>query len=937
MTDGTIRVGTKLDTSGIKADLKELKRELASVQKESDKLAAQEEKIRSAFANERETDSQFPEEFQHKNDIDKREAAALEQIKAQQEELNAKKREYSSLIDQANAKLQEQTAIAQANQQLDAAMKTEAFTSKITTQEQYNSLLEQTRAKMEAIEAAAQRVAEANGVSASQLLAANPAYQRLADQMGILTDRTWEFEDATAQAGATAETSMRTAETATSGFGTALTGAIKTVAKMALTILGIRTAYSAVRMAVSQYMTTNDQLAAQVDSLKSLFAYTLGPAIEYVVNLLVQAVSAVNAFIYALTGVNVVAKANTAALENQAAASTGAATAAAEAAEALSPAGFDEQNKLTDTSSGGGGDGGSGSGGGGGGYTTLPDGTELDMSFLDPLMEAIKKFKDDITPLLTTLKELGKWVLDNVLIPFADWAVNSVIPGFLDILGAAALVLNDALLILQPIALWFWEEVLEPIASWTGGIIVDVLQAIADWIGEHQETLANIAAVVLEVVAAVTAVNTAIDVLGGLLAVLSSPVALAVEAVTGLVVLFVELYDSCEEFRAGVDQAWEGIKEIFQGAVDFIRGLFTGDEDLMAAGWEKIKEGGQNLFEGLWEGLQAGWDWIKEKLSGLWEKVSTAFCEFFGIHSPSTLFATYGENMMDGLINGVKKIITDVIDVFKDLWKKIKDVFSSVKDWFKEKFSNGVSAIASAFTNAVSKVKKAAKKVWSAVTGVFSNATKWIKDKFTTAVGKITSSFTNVVSKVRSACKNVWNAIKDVFSGVTSWFRDKFSAAWTAVKNVFSKGGKIFSGIKDGIASTFKSIVNGLISGINKIIATPFNTINGLLNKIRSISVLGKKPFSGLWDRNPLSVPQIPKLARGGIVNRPGGGVPAIIGEAGAEAVLPLENNTGWMDILAEKINGSGTITIPIYMDGKRIYQYVVDIGKRKAFAANGG
>ena len=78
----------------------------------------------------------------------------------------------------------------------------------------------------------------------------------------------------------------------------------------------------------------------------------------------------------------------------------------------------------------------------------------------------------------------------------------------------------------------------------------------------------------------------------------------------------------------------------------------------------------------------------------------------------------------------------------------------------------------------------------------------------------------------------------------------------------------------------------------------------------------------------------IPKLAVGGIVNRPGRGVPAIIGEAGAEAVLPLENNTEWMDILADKIGGN--VTIPIYMDGKKIATYVVDIQKKKAFAMNG-
>ena len=199
----------------------------------------------------------------------------------------------------------------------------------------------------------------------------------------------------------------------------------------------------------------------------------------------------------------------------------------------------------------------------------------------------------------------------------------------------------------------------------------------------------------------------------------------------------------------------------------------------------------------------------------------------------------------------------------------------------------------------------------------------------------LVDGITGAIDKVKQACTDIWNAIKEKFAPVGMWFKEKFTDAWNKVKEVFTTGGKIFDGIKDGIADTFKTIVNRLIDGINTIIPIPFNRINSLLNTIRGIEVLGITPFSGMWSYNPLSVPKIPKLALGGIVNRPGRGVPAIIGEAGAEAVLPLENNTEWMDILADKIGG-GTITIPITLDGKKIATYVVDIQKKKAFAVNG-
>jgi phage-related protein len=471
----------------------------------------------------------------------------------------------------------------------------------------------------------------------------------------------------------------------------------------------------------------------------------------------------------------------------------------------------------------------------------------MDLSFLDPLMEALRKFKEDVTPLLNTLKDLGSWVLENVLIPLADWAANSVLPAFLEILGGAFLALNDALLFLQPAAQWLWDNVLQPIAEWTGGVFVDVLTAISSWIQEHHETLGKVVAVVTACFVAVEALSIALKVIPAILGALTSPVTLVVAAIAGLVALFVELYDSCDGFREGVDQVWQGIKDVFSAGIEFVKALFQGDWAGMDAAWAKMSTAAKSLWEGYVNGLKAGWEWCKEKIAAIWNKIIEKFKDIFGIHSPSTLFAEFGRYMMEGLVLGIK----------------------------------------------------------------------------------------NAISLVTNACNQIWAAIKNVFASVGTWFKDTFTAAWKNVKDVFSTGGKIFDGIKDGIAGTFKTIVNGLITGINKVIAVPFNSINGLLNTVRGTTILGISPFKNLWSYNPLSVPQIPKLAVGGIVNRPGRGVPAIIGEAGAEAVLPLENNTEWMDILAEKIGGN--VTIPIYMDGKKIYTYMVDIGKRKAFAANGG
>ena len=138
-------------------------------------------------------------------------------------------------------------------------------------------------------------------------------------------------------------------------------------------------------------------------------------------------------------------------------------------------------------------------------------------------------------------------------------------------------------------------------------------------------------------------------------------------------------------------------------------------------------------------------------------------------------------------------------------------------------------------------------------------------------------------------------------------------------------------GITDGILSPFKTIVNALIDGINKVVATPFNALNTALTKIKNISILGTTPFKNVI--KTISIPKIPKLAQGGIVNRP---TYAQIGEAGREAVLPLDRNTEWMEELAKKINSNGGV-VNVYLDGRLIQRQYNQRQEEFNFATNGG
>ena len=157
--------------------------------------------------------------------------------------------------------------------------------------------------------------------------------------------------------------------------------------------------------------------------------------------------------------------------------------------------------------------------------------------------------------------------------------------------------------------------------------------------------------------------------------------------------------------------------------------------------------------------------------------------------------------------------------------------------------------------------------------------------------------FKGIWDSVKEGAHNAWEGIKNAFSPVVNWFHDVFSKAWQKVKDVFSTGGKVFDGIKEGIENTFKTVVNAIIGGINKIIAVPFSAINDILEKIHDIEILGVSPFDWV---HTFEIPEMPLLAKGGIVNRP-----VIAGEDGAEAIIPLERNTEWIDKVARQLESS--------------------------------
>lgn len=272
-------------------------------------------------------------------------------------------------------------------------------------------------------------------------------------------------------------------------------------------------------------------------------------------------------------------------------------------------------------------------------------------------------------------------------------------------------------------------------------------------------------------------------------------------------------------------------------------------------------------------------------------------------------------------------ILWNECDAFRqfwiDLWDGIVKAFEATVEWLGE----ACEAIGQFFVDAWEWIKE----TWSAVGEWFSG----IWDSICEAFSAVGEWFSDIFSGAWEGIKNAWNAvgnwfsdiweeIKEAFAAVGEWFGGIFSDAWKAIKEAFSSVGSFFTGIWEDIKEIFSDVgevVGEAVSGavkdaINWILDKAVGLINGFIRGINwAIDIINKIPSVSISKIDELEVPQ---FAKGGVVNSATLGV---FGEAGKEAVIPLENNTEWMDILANRIaeKNNTPSKIVLALDGKEL------------------
>lgn len=543
-------------------------------------------------------------------------------------------------------------------------------------------------------------------------------------------------------------------------FTSTFNSGIKSIKRFAMGLLSVRTAVSMVSKAMQSYLSYDTQLSDSIQNCWNVLGSLLAPVLEFVVSLFSKAVSYVNAFVQALTGINLVARANKKAIDSQ-----------AKSTKKLSEAqsSLDEFHTVNTDN---------GSGNDNKPITIEPvDMGKLDFLFdwiekakqllatlFDPIKQAWENkgqaFIDSLKNAFEGIKNLGIAVFSSILEVWTNGTGQTIVENILqmwtnvfNIVGALAQAfanawtnagngtaiiqaIADIFIAIQDIVIsisnsllnWVMSENFQNALNIVFGILRDLFgyaQEIASWIATMYETyLAPVVDKILDCISRIIiaigsvweflkpVIDTIIDVIMNVL----EPV---IDGLCGIIGGIIDVLSGVADFITGVftgdwSKAWDGIKLIFSGVIDAIVSLFRG------------------LYNTIVALLQGAWDIIKS----IWSVVSSWF--------NNAVIKPLG-NLFNGIWNTLK-------NGAQNAWNGIKNIFSSVASFFKNIFTNAWNGV---------------KNVFSTGGRIFSGITEGIVSAFKKVVNTIIAGINKVVALPFKGINTALKKVRDIsFLGI---------------------------------------------------------------------------------------------------------------------------------------------------------------------------
>ena len=409
-----------------------------------------------------------------------------------------------------------------------------------------------------------------------------------------------------------------------------------------------------------------------------------------------------------------------------------------------------------------------------------------------------------------------------------------------------------------------------------------------------------------------------------------NPVVVGIAAVIGIVVgAITYLWQTNKDFRNNVIKTWKAIKDalspwlegfsiLFKTLADIVGTVLGGAFKLIAKVVLKVVEvlAGDfmkdlqkmcpsikavgKIFLKFCKDLQKDWKKIKNFNFKKWvdkkKKEFTDFCK--GITDKFKKLKDDIKKKWDEIVDAVKEFVINITSKVEDFKEKALEKWEEVKDWIKDKALEIAAKVGSFYD----KAKEG-----------YDSAKNWMKDKLLEAGAKVASFYDKAKERYNHAKTSIKNWALSLGAKVASFYdraKERYEDAKKSIKSwalgVGAKVGSFYDKVKLAYNSTKSKIRSWAFSIALKVKTTASNvksTINGIIKQINN-AVLGKIKFTvpdwvPIFGGRTWKAPKIPYLAKGGLIDSP---TLSMIGEAGKEVVLPLENNTGALDLIANRL-----------------------------------
>lgn len=380
---------------------------------------------------------------------------------------------------------------------------------------------------------------------------------------------------------------------------------------------------------------------------------------------------------------------------------------------------------------------------------------------------------------------------------------------------------------------------------------------------------------------------------------------LGVSALIGLVIAaIVDLWQTNEKFRQKVIQAWNGIKDtlkniwnsilkpIFQAFIDMLLDIWNNGLKPLWDKWKEFVKQVVYLMLDLWNGIKPVVDWIIKTFG-------TAIVEVF----------KYVFNMIKNTVILIINVVSSLISAFSGVVKGIRQIFQGLIDFIVGVFTGDWSRAWDGIKQIFSGVGTAISSIWNGIKGVFGAILSYVGNTFRTtwesAWNIIKSVTINIWNSLSSWLRTLWNNLKNTAANIFNNLKNAIVSAFNSIKSSAAS-------IWNSIWRTIKGVINSIIGGMNKMI----NALNNIKITVPAVNIPSVGKVGGFRIGLP-RIPNIPYLAQGGIITSP---TLAVVGEAGAEAVIPLERDSAVLDKLVNRIMerldalslGSGDVIIQI-------------------------